>query len=93
MPSKKALDNLISGLNITEEKADELIGLFAALEKLAALNLRTAKVVECRFFGGMSDEEIAALLDISVKTVQRDWQRGRVWLYREMRRKKPDADA
>ena len=90
MAFEEALNNLISGLNITVDEADELIGLDAALEKLAALNPRQAKIVALRFFGRMSFEEIAASLGISIETVQRDWQRGRAWLLREMRRKGGD---
>jgi len=55
-----------------------------AVEKLALFNERLARVVECRFFGGMSEEEIAAALGVSARSVQRDWKRARAWLQREL---------
>jgi RNA polymerase sigma-70 factor (ECF subfamily) len=60
--------------------ADELIDLDAALERLAALNPRSARVVECRFFGGLTLEETAAALDVSRRTVENDWALARAWL-------------
>lgn len=56
-----------------------------ALERLAALDDRQAKVVELRIFGGLSVEETAEFLKVSVATVQRDWASGRLWLARELR--------
>lgn len=56
-----------------------------ALERLAALDERQAKVVELRIFGGLTAEETAEFLNISVATVQRDWASGRLWLARELR--------
>lgn len=64
--------------------ADELIDLDAALERLAALNARHAHVVECRFFGGLSVEETAVALDVSVRTVAYDWKVAQAWLYHEL---------
>jgi RNA polymerase sigma factor (sigma-70 family) len=55
-----------------------------ALRRLAALDERQARVVECRFFGGMSIEETAAALDISPATVKREWALARAWLNREL---------
>jgi RNA polymerase sigma-70 factor, ECF subfamily len=55
-----------------------------SLEQLAQMDPRRAKVVEMRFFGGFSDKEIAAMLDISEPTVRRDWIVARTWLYRRM---------
>lgn len=56
-----------------------------AVEKLALFNERLARVVECRFFGGMNEDEIAAALGVSSRSVQRDWKRARAWLQRELR--------
>lgn len=56
-----------------------------ALERLAALDERQAKVVELRIFGGLTAEETAEFLAVSVATVQRDWASGRLWLARELR--------
>jgi len=63
---------------------ESLIDLDRALEKLAAFSERQTRVVECRFFGGLSVEETAEALDISVATVKRDWQVARAWLNREL---------
>ncbi len=62
----------------------DLVALDAALERLAALNQRQAKVVELRYFGGMSVEETAEALRISPATVKRDWTLARAWLKREL---------
>ena len=61
--------------------AVELLDLDRALESLAELNPRPARVVECRYFGGMSVEETAEALDISPRTVKSDWAAARAWLY------------
>lgn len=61
--------------------ADELIDLDEALDRLAALNARQARVVECRFFGGLSVKETAAALNVSYRTVENDWALARAWLY------------
>ncbi|HEX7122494.1 MAG TPA: ECF-type sigma factor [Gemmatimonadaceae bacterium] len=65
-------------------RSDQLVALDEALERLAALNERWSRVVECRFFGGLSVEETAEALDISVATVKRDWTMARAWLNREL---------
>jgi RNA polymerase sigma factor (TIGR02999 family) len=62
----------------------DLVALDAALEKLAALNQRQAKIVELRYFGGLSVEEAGEVLDISPATVKRDWTLARAWLKREL---------
>ncbi len=64
--------------------AAELIGLDAALERLAVSFPRQADVVECRFFGGLTIEETAEALELSRRTVIRDWELARAWLYREL---------
>lgn len=69
---------------LTEEKID-LIALDEALEKLAELSPRQARVVEMRYFGGLSENEIAEALDISTRTVKRDWSVARAWLFRRMK--------
>jgi len=67
-----------------EERADSLLVLDEALERLEQFDGQQAKVVEMRFFGVMTNEEIAEALDISVRTVSREWQTARLWLYREL---------
>jgi RNA polymerase sigma factor (TIGR02999 family) len=64
---------------------EALLDLDRALDRLADLSERQARVVECRFFAGMSVEETAEALEISAATVKRDWQVARAWLNRELR--------
>jgi RNA polymerase sigma factor (TIGR02999 family) len=61
-----------------------LLDINEALERVAVLDPRLARVVECRFFGGLSEEEIAEVLGVTVRTVQRDWARARMLLRREL---------
>ena len=63
-----------------EESAEALLALNDALQRLEALNARLARVVECRFFAGMSDAEAAAALGVTERTVRRDWVKARGWL-------------
>lgn len=62
----------------------DLLALDAALERLAAIDERQSRLVELRFFGGLTIEEVAAALDVSPITVKRDWALARAWLYREL---------
>jgi RNA polymerase sigma factor (TIGR02999 family) len=63
-----------------DDQADALLQLDDALNRLAEVEPRLAKVVECRFFGGLTEDEIAAALDVTVRTVRRDWVKARVML-------------
>jgi RNA polymerase sigma factor (sigma-70 family) len=67
-----------------EERAEALVALDAALERLAELNPRLSRVVECRFFGGMTEEEVAVALGITERTVRRDWIKAKGWLVRAL---------
>ncbi len=67
-----------------EERADSLLVLNDALERLEKMDEQQARIVEMRFFGGMTNSEIAETLDISERTVSRDWEAARLWLYREL---------
>jgi RNA polymerase sigma factor (TIGR02999 family) len=67
-----------------EEQADLLLALDEALTRLAALNERLSRVVECRFFGGMSEAEVATALGVTDRTVRRDWLKARLWLHTEL---------
>ena len=62
----------------------DLVALDDALKTLEALDARQSRVIELRFFGGLSLEETAHVLDVSVGTVRRDWSLARAWLYREL---------
>jgi RNA polymerase sigma factor (TIGR02999 family) len=63
-----------------EEHATELLELDLALEQLSAVSERLVRVVECRFFAGLTEQETAETLETSLRTVQRDWKRARAWL-------------
>jgi RNA polymerase sigma factor (TIGR02999 family) len=69
----------------------DLVALDDALGRLASLDPRQARIVELRFFGGLSVEETAVVVNSSARTVKRDWQVARAWLKREMARHTPDA--
>jgi RNA polymerase sigma factor (TIGR02999 family) len=74
------------------ERGPDLVALDDALSALAAVDERKARVIELRFFGGLSVEETATVLKVSVDTVMRDWKLAKVWLLRELRRiTPPDA--
>jgi RNA polymerase sigma factor (TIGR02999 family) len=66
------------------ERADTLLALDGALSRLKAVDPRQARVVECRFFGGLSVEETASALGVSPRTVKRDWAVAQAWLHRAM---------
>lgn len=72
------------GLNFSSENSDEIVALDEALNELAELDERKSKVVELKFFGGLSTEEVAEVLKISPETVKRDWRFSRNWLLREL---------
>lgn len=74
-----------------DERADDLVALDDALERLAALNPRLAQVVECRFFGGMTEEEVAAALGLTDRTVRRDWVKAKAWLHDDLTQPAPSA--
>ncbi|MGH8179017.1 MAG: ECF-type sigma factor [Steroidobacter sp.] len=71
-------------LLVVQERAEDFIELEEALQRLNLLNERHARIVECRFYGGMSVEETADALGISPATVKRDWTLARAWLNREL---------
>lgn len=68
-----------------ESQAEWLLAVDQALTRLGERDGRLARIVECRFFAGLSEEETAAALGISVRTAQRDWMRARAWLQEELR--------
>jgi RNA polymerase sigma factor (TIGR02999 family) len=67
-----------------EERPQLLLALDEALTRLDAEDERVARVVECRFFGGLTEEETGLALGVTSRTVRRDWVKGRAWLYREL---------
>lgn len=74
-------------IGVSDENADELAALDEALQRLEQTNARQSRVVECRFFGGLSIEDTASALGLSPATVKRDWTMARAWLYRELDRR------
>ena len=76
--------SLDEALIVAPERGADLLALDDALTRLAALNPRQAQIVELRYFGGLSEEESAEALKVSLRTVQRDWNLARLWLYREL---------
>ena len=73
-------------LVVTNEPRQDFVALDDALEALAQFDDRKSRVIELRFFGGLSVEETAAVVKVSPDTVMRDWRFAKVWLQREMRR-------
>lgn len=69
-----------------EERAESILILSEVLDRLAEFDEQQASIVEMRFFGGMNNAEIAEALEISERTVGREWQSARLWLFRELNR-------
>ena len=67
------------------QRADELLELDAALDRLKVVDSRLAQVVECRFFAGYTEEETAETLGVTARTVTRDWVKAKAWLQRDLR--------
>ena len=76
--------HLDDALNLANERAERMIALDEALERLSSLNDRLSRTVELRFFGGMTVEETAEALGVAQSTVKLDWQKARAWLHREL---------
>jgi RNA polymerase sigma factor (TIGR02999 family) len=68
------------------ERGEMLLALDEALERLDGVDRRLSQVVECRYFGGLTEQETADVLGVTRRTVQRDWVKARGWLYLEMNR-------
>jgi RNA polymerase sigma factor (TIGR02999 family) len=75
---------------VTEARAAELLAVDEALEKLTAMDARKGRIVELRFFGGLTEEETAEVMDISTPTVQREWRAAKAWLRRMLTEGKDD---
>jgi RNA polymerase sigma-70 factor (ECF subfamily) len=71
-------------VDAADEKAAEVVALDEALVRLAEMNQRQSRIVELRYFGGLTEDQIAETLEISSRTVRRDWNLARAWLYREL---------
>ena len=81
-------EQLTGGLVLSDENADLLLALEAALENLERVSARQSRIVECRFFGGMTIEETAVALGISTASVSRGWAMAQVRLYQDLLRER-----
>jgi RNA polymerase sigma factor (TIGR02999 family) len=79
--------SLAAAARVSQERTADLIALDEALDALTALSPRQSKVIELRFFGGLTNEETAEVLKVSPDTVRRDWRLAQAWLYRELSRR------
>jgi len=75
---------LQTGMDVARERGPDILALDEALQRLAGLDARKSRVIELKFFGGMTSEEIGQVLGISVATVGRELRLGQAWLRREM---------
>jgi RNA polymerase sigma-70 factor (ECF subfamily) len=83
--------SLDEAIDLTDERAAELIALDDALKALAEFDPQKSRIVELRFFGGLSIEETAAVLDIGTATVIRQWKMAKAWLYHEVNQKSDES--
>ena len=79
---KLSIDDVI---NLSRERAADLLALDDALDELTRVDERKSRVVELRYFGGFTVEEIAQILEVSPETVMRDWKLAKAWLYQQIR--------
>ena len=87
--SKTSFDELklVEGkIKLSDDRADSLVALDEALQHLEKISERQSRIVECRFFGGMTIEETAEAIGISTSTVKRSWNLAQVWLFQEMKK-------
>jgi RNA polymerase sigma-70 factor (ECF subfamily) len=87
---KISLDGIVL---FTDEKSEQLLALHEALTQLAKIHPRKSDVVEMRFFGGLSEDEIAEVLQVSSMTVKRDWRFARAWLETVLNGEIPDESS
>jgi RNA polymerase sigma factor (TIGR02999 family) len=81
---------LDAGCEFSSGDAEELLALDAALQRLAEIDPRASRIVELRYFVGLTNEEIAEVLETSEKTVRRDWIGAKSWLRAELRGRRTD---
>lgn len=80
--TRLSLDHVV---NLSHERIEDLLALHEALNRLSEIDERKAQVVEMRFFGGMTNDEVAESLKVHPNTVMRDWELSKAWLYRAMK--------
>ncbi len=76
--------SLDDALDVATSQEFDLVALDEALQRLAALDLQQSRIVELKFFAGLSIEEIAALLDLSPATIKREWRSAKAWLFQQI---------
>lgn len=76
--------SLTDAMLVAEERADTLVALDDALRQLEGVDERLSRVVECRFFAGLTEEETAQVLGVTARTVRRDWTKAKGWLHRTL---------
>src|SRR5687768_14173187 len=76
--------SLSDSMLVAEQRADTLLAVDAALVELARIDERLSRVVECRFFAGLTEEETAEVLGVTARTVRRDWTKAKGWLQRTL---------
>jgi RNA polymerase sigma factor (TIGR02999 family) len=81
-----AVVSLDEAIDVSDERADQLVALNGALETLAELDPSKSRIVELKYFGGMTLEETAEVLGVSRATVTREWRMAKAWLYGELSR-------
>lgn len=75
---------LVDAVGTAVENAETLLAVHEALTRLERLDVRQSRIVECRFFGGMTEQDIATALGVTERTVRRDWTKAKAWLYAEL---------
>jgi RNA polymerase sigma factor (TIGR02999 family) len=81
---KRQKVDLTDALAIVDDRLDEILAIDAALKRLAEFDPRRCRVVEMRFFGGMTEVEVAEVLQVAPRTVKRDWNVAKAWLHGEL---------
>lgn len=79
--------DLTEGLLVSEDNLDKVLIVDEALEELSHLDARQAQIVELRYFGGLTEDEISAAIGVATRTVKRDWKMARAWLSTKMAHK------
>jgi RNA polymerase sigma factor (TIGR02999 family) len=78
--------SLSEAVNVAEARSLDVLALDEALSSLAAFDPRKSRIVELRFFGGLTEEETAEAMKIPLRTLQREWSLARAWLYNELKK-------
>jgi len=76
---------------VTQERAAELVALHEALTQLAAMDERKGRIVEMKFFGGLTTEEVAEVLKVTPRTIEREWRKAKAWLHHAISKGEADG--